>query len=312
MPNKWLYVIDEAVKRIENDELELGLQALQKVQEHGKALPEVMLYLAEVWYQLGHVEEAAALLSDVLNERLDLDYSLRQEFQLMLAEVLLDLNDFEKAQQLLYDLKEEGCDEIQMYLLLADLYASQELDEVAVKYLEIAREREPENEHIAAALGNLYIRIGRPTDAIELLEEVDHQGIDALLFKARTLGQNGEFEEAYNVYREALKQEQTPEILYNCGLIGFHLGRLQEAEAVIERLLALDEDYLVAYSLLSDIYLSLGKTEKSIELLKKYVDLSGFDLEQIKRLIALLTQSGRYEEAKEYQKLYDQWNVEEE
>ncbi|TGU56039.1 pilus assembly protein PilF, partial [Mesorhizobium sp. M00.F.Ca.ET.186.01.1.1] len=31
---------------------------------------------------------------------------------------------------------------------------------------------------------------------------------------------------------------------------------------------------------------------------------------QIRRLIALLTQAGRYDEAKEYQQLHDQWDHE--
>jgi tetratricopeptide (TPR) repeat protein len=313
MAKKWLYVIDEAVKRIENNEVELGLKALQKVQEHGKELPEVMLYLAEVWYHLGHLEEASALLSEITQEHPMMEPSLRRDCQLLQAEIALDLNDFDTAQHLLYELKESGYEDVQLFLLLADLYALQELDEVAVKYLELARQKEPDNQEILAALGDLYFRMGRDADAMRLIEQADGvNSLNILLVKGRSLAQNGEFEAAYQVYRQALTLDRSPEILYGTALMAFHIGRLEEAASLVEGLQALDEEYMSSYPLASDIYLSMGKTEKAIQALKKYVELSGFDLDHIRRLIALLTQAGRYDEAKEYQKLHDQWNVEEE
>jgi tetratricopeptide (TPR) repeat protein len=312
MPKKWLYVIDEAVKRIESDEVELGLQALQKVQEHGKELPEVMLYLAETWYRLGHLEQASRLLSEVLETHLDMEPSLLRDCRLLMAEIALDLQDFDTAQHLLYELKETGCDDIQLDLLLADLYALQELDEVALKYLEQARQKEPDNQEIAAALGELYFRVGRTAEALALLEQAGEQSVGYLTYKARSLAQNGDFEQAYQVYRQALQLDRSPEVLYGSALMAFHVGRVEEAAQLVEALQAVDEEYVASYPLAADIYLSMGKTEKAIGALKQYVDLSGFELDQIRRLIALLTQAGRYEEAKEYQKLYDQWNEEEE
>lgn len=313
MPKKWLYVIDEAVKRIENDEVELGLQALQKVQEHGKELPEVMLYLAEVWYQLGHLEEASQLLSQVMKDHAAMEPSLRRDCQLLMAEIALDLSDYETAQHLLYELKESGYEDVQLFLLLADLYALQDLDEVAVKYLELARQKEPENQDILAALGNLYFRVGRDTEAMQLMEQAGgEQSLDILLVKGRSLAQNGDFEGAYHVYRQALELDRSPEVLYGAAMMAFHVGHLEEAALLVESLQAVDEEYVAAYPLASDIYLSLGKTEKAIQSLVQYVELSGFDLDQIRRLIALLTQAGRYDEAKKYQLLHDQWNVEEE
>ncbi|NGQ94553.1 tetratricopeptide repeat protein [Brevibacillus sp. SYP-B805] len=311
MPKKWMYVIDQAVQKIESNEIELGLQALRKVQEHGKDLPEVMAYLADVWFRLGHLAEASAILTDLL-QRPAIERSLRQECQLLQAEIALTENDSEKAQELLYQLKEEGCDEPELYLLLADLYAMQDLDEVAVKYLEMAHVREPDNDELSSALADYYLRVGRQRDALQLLEKVSEPTVDALLFKGRMLAQNGEFEQAYAAYKAALALDTTPEILYGCGLMAFHLGALEEAREHIEKMLALDEEYMAGYPLLSDIYLSLGKTEKAIQTLKEYVDLSGFDLELIRRLIALLQQAGRYEEAKVYQKLHDDWNTEDE
>ncbi|WP_328591384.1 tetratricopeptide repeat protein [Brevibacillus migulae] len=312
MTKQWLFVIDQAVEKIENDEIELGLQALKKVQEHGKDLPEVMLYLADVWFRLGHLQDASELLHDLLAAPEKIKHSLVQECQLLLAEIAITENDLELAQTLLYQLKEEGYEEMELYLLLADLYALQDLDEVAVKYLQMAYEKAPENEQLAAALAEMYIRTGKQSEALELLEEVSEPSVDALLFKGRMLAQNGEIEQAYAAFLEAATKEQSAEILYGCGLMAFHLGALEEAKTYIENMLVLDDEYLAGYPLLSDIYLSLGKTEKAIEALQQYVDLSGYDLEQIRRLIALLQQSGRYEEAKSYQKLHDQWNLEEE
>ncbi|RNB58671.1 pilus assembly protein PilF [Brevibacillus gelatini] len=310
MPKKWLYVIDEAIKRIENDEVELGLTALQKVQEHGADLPDVMMYLAEVWYRLGHLEVAGNLLSEVLEKNPDMEPSLRRECQLLLAEIALDSSDFETAQHLLYECKESGYESIQLDLLLADLYALQDLDEVAVKYLEQARQKEPDNQDILVALGNLYFRIGEDDVAMKLLEEAGHESLELLLTKGRSLAQSGQFEQAYQVFRQALVLDRSPEVLYGTALMGFHVGRLEEAVELVTALQAVDEEYVAAYPLAADIYLSLGKTEQAIDALKQYVKLSGFDLDQIRRLIALLTQAGRYDEAKEYQQLHDQWDHE--
>ena len=312
MPKKWLYVIDEAIKRIENDELELGLTALQKVQEHGKDLPDVMMYLAEVWYRLGHLDEAVRLLNDVMEKNPDMEPALRRECQLLLAEIALDSSDFETAQHLLYECKESGFESIQLDLLLADLYALQDLDEVAVKYLEQARQKEPDNQDIMAALGNLYFRIGEDEQAMQLLELAGAESLDLLLTKGRSLAQNGQFEQAYQVFRQALVLDQSPEVLFGSAMMAFHVGRLEEAVELVKNLQAIDEEYVAAYPLAADIYLSLGKTEEAIDSLKQYVSLSGFDLDQIRRLIALLTQSGRYDEAKEYQQLHDSWNEESE
>ncbi|GED66690.1 hypothetical protein BRE01_03920 [Brevibacillus reuszeri] len=312
MPKKWLYVIDEAIKRIENDEVELGLTALQKVQEHGKDLPEVMMYLAEVWYRLGHLDDAVSLLTDVMEKNPQMEPSLRRECQLLLAEIALDSSDFETAQHILYECKESGFESIQLDLLLADLYALQDLDEVAVKYLEQARQKEPDNQDIMAALGNLYFRIGEDDKAMEMLEMAGAESLDLLLTKGRSLAQNGQFEQAYQVFRQALVLDQSPEVLFGSAMMAFHVGRLDEAVELVKNLQAIDEEYVAAYPLSADIYLSMGKTKEAIDSLKQYVSLSGFDLDQIRRLIALLTQSGRYDEAKEYQQLHDQWNEESE
>jgi tetratricopeptide (TPR) repeat protein len=312
MTDKWLYVIDEAIKRIENDEVELGLKALQKVQEHGKDLPEVMMYLAEVWYRLGHLEQASSLLSDILREHPELEAPQRRECQMLLAEIALDLSDFETAQHLLYELKDSGFEHIRLDLLLADLYAMQDLDEVAVKYLEQARQKEPDDPDILAALGDMYFRVGRDAEALKLLEQAGEESLPLLMAKGRSLAQNGQFEQAYQVYRQALALERSEEVLYGCALMAFHLGRLEEAAELVASLQAIDEEYVASYPLAADIYLSLGRTEKAIDALKQYVALSGFDLDHIRRLIALLTQAGRYEEAKEYQKLHDEWNVDDE
>lgn len=311
MPKKWIQVIHEAVKKIENNELELGIQVLQKVQEHGKELPEVMMYLADIWYQLGHLNQATNILKDLHTSSAEIPDELRQDAGLLLAEIYLEEGDFEQAQSLLYQLKEEGYQEIQLYLLLADLYAMQDLEEVAVKYLQTALDMDPENDDIRAALGEMYTRLGDMDKTVELLGDSEDHALSTLLLRGRLMAQQGEFEEAYDAYKHAFAIDQSPEIIFGCGLMAFHVGDLNEAKRFIEMLLTVDEEYVTAYPVLSDIYLSNGETEPAIEALKKYVELSGFDLDQIRRLVALLTQSGRYEEAKEYQTLLDQWDTEE-
>nr|WP_126429611.1 tetratricopeptide repeat protein [Brevibacillus marinus] len=310
MHEKWLRVIDEGVAKIKENQVEMGLTVLRKVQEHGKAIPEVMLYLADVWYQLGHLDEAkkaAGLVLDAASEQAE----VRLDAELLLAEIALDEAEYDEAQSMLYRLLEAGVKEASVYLLLADLYALQGLDEVALKYVEQARQLEPDNEDLLVALSELYARLGRNSEAVAYLKQVKHPDLSSLVMRARTLAQSGEFEAAYELYRQALEQSQLPEILFGCGMMAFHLGRLAEAEEYVERLLAADEEFVTAYPLLADIALASGKSEKAIDALKQYVTLSGFDSGQIRRLVGLLQQAGRYDEAKEYQTLYEQWNVDE-
>lgn len=312
MPKKWIQVIHEAINKIENNEVDLGIQVLQKVQEHGKELPEVMLYLAEIWYQLGHYDKASQLLQEVLSSPSQIEPELRQDGELMLAEIFLEDGDYEQAQSVLYKLKEEGCEELQLYLLLADLYSMQDLEEVAIKYLELAREKDPDNEDIRAALGEMYARLGNVEKTVELLGEGNEHTLSTLLLRGRMMAQQGSFEEAYQAYKQAFAIDQSPEILFGFGLMAFHTGKLEEAQKLLEMLIVMDEEYITVYPALSDVYLSMGESAKAITALQKYVELSGFDLDQIRRLVALLTQAGRYEEAKEYQILLDQWDIDEE
>ncbi|ERM20135.1 tetratricopeptide repeat protein [Brevibacillus laterosporus] len=311
MPKKWLRIIEEAVNKIENDEMELGLQVLHKIGEHGKEIPEVMFCLADVWYGLGHNQEAIKIIRDLLANPA-IPKEMDQEAKIMAAEIALDEADYDAAHEYLYALKEEGYEEIQLYLLLADLYAIQDLEEVAVKYLKIAHERDPDNEELRAALSEMYMKTGEVQEAINLLDEISETTFHALVLKARTFAQQGQFEEAYQLYTKAVQYEQLPEVVYGCALMSFYTDKWEEAERYIQLLIAIDEEYVIAYPLHSDILLSQGKTEAAIDALKKYVDLSGFDVEHIRRLTALLMQAGRYEESKEYQKLLEQWDLQEE
>lgn len=309
MHEKWLRVIDEGVAKIKENQLEMGLTVLRKVQEHGKAIPEVMLYLADVWYQLGHLEQAKDAARLALNGAAE-NVEIRRETEQLLAEIALDEGEYDEAQAILYRLLEEGLKEVRVYLLLGDLYALQGLDEVAVKYVEQASQLEPENEDLLVALSELYARLGRNSEAVACLKRVKQPDLASLVMRARALAQSGDFEAALEVYRKALEQKELPEILFGGGMVAYHLGHLAEAQTYLERLLALDEEYVTAYPLLADIALAAGNSEKAITALKQYVNLSGFEIGQIRRLVGLLQQAGRYEEAKEYQTLYDQWNEE--
>ncbi|WP_019122433.1 tetratricopeptide repeat protein [Brevibacillus massiliensis] len=312
MTKQWFYVIDEAVKKVTEGEVELGLAALRKVQEHGWALPEVMLYLADVWYQLGHLNESSGLLHEIMRRHPDLDVETRQECELLLAEVALDESDYEQAETLLYKVKDEGYEGSRLNVLLADLFSLQGLDEVAVKYLALAQQQEPENQELKAALGDMYIRLARFEEAKELLGGLDRHNLSHLLVTARLYAQNGQFEQAYGAYQNAAAIEPAAEALFGCGMMAFHLGLLTEAKEYVEALLAVDEEYMTAYPLLADILQALGKTDGAIEALERYVELSGFDTSQVRRLTALLQQTGRQEQAKEYQKLLEQWYGEDE
>lgn len=311
MTQAWLSVIDQAVRKIEENEIEVGLSALRKIQEHGRGMPDVMLYLAEVWHQLGHLQEAAELLEEVIRNHPELDVSLKRDAELLLAEIALDEGNLEQAQTILYRLKDNGCDETRLYVLLADLYALQELEEVAVKYLELALKREPANQQIQAALSELYFRVGKVAEALRLVEQLDEPDVSTLLTRARFLAQSGDFEAAYQVYLQVYRHDRSPEVLFGCGLTAHQLGRDEEARQFIEALLALEEEYVTGYPLLADICLSLGDRKRAIRALQTYVDLSGFELEPIARLIALLKQEGRTEEAVKYEALYRQWSTEE-
>ncbi|WP_232696347.1 tetratricopeptide repeat protein [Brevibacillus daliensis] len=311
MPKKWLRVMEEAINKIENNEVELGIQVLNKIGEHGKEFPDVMFYLADVWNELGHTEAAMTILRDLIEEKKG-DTELLQEAKIMASEISLDEGDFDTAHDYLYELKDEGYDDTQLYLLLADLYAMQGLEEVAIKYLQVAHSRDDDNEELTTILSEMYLKAGRVQEAIDLLEDISETTFHSLVLKARMFAQQGQFEEAYQLYTKAAQYEQIPEVLYGCSLMAFNTEKWEEALRFVELLLAVDEEYMIAYPLHCDILLSLGNTEAAIESLKKYVDISGFDVEQIRRLTALLLQAGRYEEVKEYQKLLDQWDLQEE
>lgn len=312
MTKQWLHIIDEAVKYIQNNDIELGLAALEKVQTHGKNLPEVMLYLAEVWYELGHLERAKQILFPILQNPSADDQELLEECELLLAEIALEEERYDIAEPLLYGMMERGCPNPRLPLLLADLYIMQGLHEVAVKYLEKAHELQPDEDEIKEALRDLYASTGRMEDALRISGSLKVKNVGALMWEANLRAHRGEFEAAYQLYTEVVQKERHPDAFYAAGMLAFQMGRPEEAVHFLEALLAMEEEYVTAYPVLADSYLSIGKTEEAIRALKTYVNLSGFELHVIKRLIDLLHQSGRYDEAKEYEELYRNWNVDDE
>jgi len=161
-------IILQAIKLVENDQIEEGLKLLKDYV--GKANDDEKYTIAELYLQWGFLEEASLILKDLLQK-----YPDETDLKLSLVDIYIETNDDESAISLLADVTEDDPEYVQALLQLADLYQSQGLFEVAEQKLLTAKNKLPTEIIIDFALGELYFSIGEYLKAITYYERVAAQ-----------------------------------------------------------------------------------------------------------------------------------------
>lgn len=152
------------------------------------------------------------------------------------------------------------------------------------------------------ALGDLYISLGRLSEAREILSEGIKRGAkDAQTYAelGYVYGELGQFAEAAKVYQESTNLRADAVILNNLGHARFKLSEFEAAEAAYKKAIQLKPSYARAYHNLADVYAEQNQLDKAVAAHKLGVRAQPDDPRGYRALGKALELVGREGEAKE-------------
>lgn len=322
--------IEQAIALVDEGEIARGLSELEKAEK--KASDEDRFQIAQLYYEWGHVERAAGIAQQLVER-----YPEEPELVFFLAELFIDSDQEERAIDVLANIHSEDADHLRALLLLADIYTSQGLDEVAEQKLLEARRMAPEEPIVAFALGEFYFMMGDFKKSVALYEKVLEQGgipgENVELHLAEALSGSGEFEKALSRFQEIDDNELASDPLFHFGFTAFQAGEFEQAIHAFNQLKVRDPDYGKLYVYLAkayreegamkeafqtavdglkvnefsdllaceagDIALSQGNVKQAEEFLKKTLKINALNHEALKLLAGLLSRQERYDELSE-------------
>ncbi|WP_156289227.1 tetratricopeptide repeat protein [Oceanobacillus salinisoli] len=267
--------IMEVYELIENNQSEKAIKMLKQLE--AKADDDEKFTIAQMYNQLGFLQEASGILYDLLNK-----YPDESEIKITLADVYIELEEDEQAIDLLVQIKEEDSSYIQALIQLADLYQAQGLFEVAEQKLLTAKQLEPNEEIIDFALGELFFSIGEYKKAILYYEKmVPGTEYIANISLHDRLGEayaaSGEYEKALTYYKD--KNDKDPDTLFRYGITAYQADRIDISIKAWEKVIDIDPYYHTVYVHLAKAYEDEGRPEEAFKTAKKGLQFDEFNKE---------------------------------
>ncbi len=270
---------EEIYATIESGDIEKALDLLNnyaKTSDH-----EQLFEAAELYYELGHVEQA----KHIINQLLEL-YPDEGSLFILAAEMMIDADEEDEAIEQLLEVREDDDSFLQAQLLLADLYQLQALDEVAEQKLLAAAKKAPEEMIITYALGEFYLDQGSYNKAIPYLKRALHADlgeVNVALGLAEAYSANGQFEDALHLYHQQEVTKMPPNTLFNFGFTAYQQGDYSVAIEQLEAVKALDADFTSVYAPLARAYEAENRLKESLEVVE-----SGLRMDEFNDLLPLL------------------------
>jgi tetratricopeptide (TPR) repeat protein len=269
--------INKIINMLENGQHKEALNEYNVILLSG--LPEEKFLLGEELYQFGFLDEAKALVEDLLHT-----YPEEGELLVLLGEILVESGEEEQAMLVLERISEEDPNFGQSLLLLADLYQIQGLYEVCERKLEKAKEVLPNEVIIDFALGELYGEQGEITKAIDayqtvLMEQTEIAGVNINQRVADLLSTSGAFEDALVYYDKALAEKLEINTLFGYALTALQAGYNRTAIEKFEELRVLDPEYHSLYLHLAQGYEREEELENSFRSIQEGIRQDEFNKE---------------------------------
>ncbi|KNH36679.1 tetratricopeptide repeat family protein [Exiguobacterium acetylicum] len=269
-------LLNGIIEELEHGHTSEALVALEKLEKTGT--DEDRLAVADLYIELGLSDRAVDLLAPLYVE-----YAGNAGVALLLAECYIDLDREEEAISVL-----EQVDTMDMeygprsLVLLADLYQSQGLDEVALAKLKEARNLAPDEPLLAYGLAELYMTLGAFDQAVPLFAEIAERPelraelpLDALY--AESLAMTGQFEDAIPLYERAVAERSDLHTLFGLAMTAHRVGQHQKAIETFQQLIAQDPDYTSAYVPYAESQAELGLTKEALNVIKQGMERDDYN-----------------------------------
>lgn len=269
-------LLNGIIEELEHGHTSEALAALEQLEKTGT--DEDRLAVADLYIELGLSDRAVDLLAPLYVE-----YAGNAGVALLLAECYIDLDREEEAISVLEQVDTSDMEYgPRSLVLLADLYQSQGLDEVALAKLKEARNLAPEEPLLAYGLAELYMTLGAFDQAVPLFAEIAERPelraelpLDALY--AESLAMTGQFEDAIPLYERAVAERSDLHTLFGLAMTAHRVGQHQKAIETFQQLIAQDPDYTSAYVPYAESQAELGLTKEALNVIKQGMERDDYN-----------------------------------
>ena len=187
------------------------------------------------------------------------------------------------------------------YINLGFIYVARDDFAEAAKYFQKALELEPDNHEAINNLGYVYEKMGRFGSAKGIYEralKLHPENVETIINIGKVLELEGNFHAAVNQYQNAIKEEPASVSARFC--LGFLYDRhdmFDEAIAAYIGVLERDNTHIKTLFNLVNLYEQLGNDVKSIEYIKRMIDLIPGNVEIWNKLGSIYQNISNYKEA---------------
>ncbi|MCH6268552.1 tetratricopeptide repeat protein [Neobacillus citreus] len=290
--------IKKIITMLENGQHKEALNEYNVVLQSG--MPEEKFLLGEELFQYGFLDEARALVENLLNS-----YPEEGELLILLGEILIEAGEEEEAILVLERISELDVHYAQSLLLMADLYQLQGLYEVCENKLLKAKEILPNEIIIDFALGELYSEQGEVTAALNAYEKVlkettEVASVNIYARMADLLSASGVFEEALVYYDKALEEKLEINTLFGYAFTALQAGYNRTAIEKFIELKELDPEYHSLYLLLGKAYEREEELENSLRIVQEGIKIDEFNKDLFFYGGQIAAKLGKLPEAEQY------------
>ncbi|MGG3469642.1 tetratricopeptide repeat protein [Neobacillus pocheonensis] len=290
--------VNKIINMLENGQHKEALNEYNVLLQSG--MPDEKFLLSEELYQYGFLDEARALVENLLEL-----FPEEGELLVLLGEILIEAGEEEEAILILEKISEHDANFGQSLLLLADLYQIQGLYEVCENKLLKAKEILPHEIIIDFALGELYSEQGEVRKAMTAYEKVVSEeseiaGINIHQRMADLLSASGVFEEALIYYDKALDEKLEINTLFGYAFTALQAGYNRTAIEKFNELKELDPEYHSLYLHLALAYEREGELDSSLSAIQEGIKQDEFNKELFFYGGKIAIKLGSLEEAEQY------------
>ncbi|MDR7238667.1 tetratricopeptide repeat protein [Neobacillus drentensis] len=290
--------VNKIINMLENGQHKEAINEYNDVLHSGK--PDEKFLLGEELYQYGFLEEAKALIENLL-----VIFPEEGELLVLLGEILVEAGEDEEAILVLERISEHDANFGQSLLLLADLYQVQGLYEVCERKLLKAKDLLPDEVIIDFALGELYSEQGEITKALDAYEKVlkevnEIAGVNIDQRIADLLSASGMFEEALVYYDKAINEKLEINTLFGYAFTALQAGYNRTAIEKFIELKELDPEYHSLYLHLALAYEREEELENSLLTIQEGIKQDEFNKELFYFGGKIAIKLGKVEEGEKY------------
>lgn len=297
--DEWELVIQQITNELNNGHYEQALSKLVASEVLAAEDGERLMDMAELYFQLGHVEDAER----VTDKLLELDHSTIEPL-LMKVEIAIQREQWDEAIQWLENARAIDADHPEMLVTSADCYRAMGLPEVALTFLEQLVEQHPTVPFYWLALGLTQLENGDAHTAIKSLTrayELDDQDADIAESLARALIEAGEWEASLPYLTAALTMRpDDTKLALTKAVLHYRLGDTDEAIDQLTRLKQLEPENSDIFAQLGEIQLTLGRIADAKDSWEKVHSLNPHDSHAMLALARIAQREQKWQVALDY------------